>query len=474
MRLSRRILLVIVICAFAVHVSKASVRVHREISVFESTVREAEYQLGQGVADAAARVYSTVGERAARDLVAYVNSRESHVELRWVWLDAFEPAAAAPHADGELLARVAAGHVQARRLKSKGRADIMQIYVPVPLQGSRKAAIEVERRLDDEQDHIHQIMVHEAVSSIIAVAAGATAVLWFTRRYIGAPIRLVHEKARRIGRGDLSGDLHVTQADELGDLAAEINAMCHRLREAQTKVLDETAARVQAVERLRHADRLSTIGTIAAGVAHEIGTPLAIVRSRAQMMADEADSDGELRENIRQIQEQAVRMESIIRALLDFARLKPPQREPADLTAVLRTALRLVEPMARRSSVTVQLRAEEPVPAHVDAFQFQQVITNLVVNGIQAMPGGGTLRVEVEKADGAVALHVRDSGEGIPPGDEQRIFEPFYTTKPAGAGTGLGLTIVQEIVREHGGTIAAKSTRGGGSTFTILLPTGTA
>jgi two-component system, NtrC family, sensor kinase len=290
-------------------------------------------------------------------------------------------------------------------------------------------------------------------------------------------------KARRIGTGDLTGPLELKQNDEVGELAHEINQMCERLTTAQARVEEETHRRLAASEQLRHADRLTTVGKLASGVAHELGTPLNVVSGRAKMIVRGQVTGRELVENAQAIVEQAERMTNIIRQLLGFARRRKPQHRRENLRGVVERTLALLTPMAEKANVACKAMHDDPEPlADIDASLIEQALTNLVVNAVQAMPRGGTLTVRschelasppagITAPAGCYAcLHVEDTGVGMTDEQLRHAFEPFFTTKDVGSGTGLGLSVAHGIVHDHGGWIAASSKLGQGSRFSMYLP----
>jgi signal transduction histidine kinase len=264
----------------------------------------------------------------------------------------------------------------------------------------------------------------------------------------------------------------------------ERTKMAERLVAADARAETETALRRSTVEQLRHADRLTTVGQLAAGLAHELGTPLNVVLGRAKAIASGEVTGQEALDNARTVAEQGERMARIIRHLLDFACRRAPHRSETDLRQAADLALGLLAPLAKKNGVKLR-RTEESatVVAQVDADQIQQVLTNLVVNAIQAMPRGGAVIVDVRRvrasAAGATAkgeadfgrIDVRDEGPGIAADVLPKIFDPFFTTKGAGEGTGLGLSVADGIVREHGGWMEVESAPGKGSCFSIFLPT---
>ena len=265
-------------------------------------------------------------------------------------------------------------------------------------------------------------------------------------------------------------------------MAHAFNQMCDRLAASREQLRAETEARISALQQLRHADRLTLVGRLAAGMAHELGTPMNVVSARAELIAAEAPS--ELAESsARIIKTQIERMTVILRQLLDFARRRNPHKQPTDLCQLAEQSVELLTSLARRRNVAIEMTADtRPTLVEADVGQIQQVLTNLLDNAVQAMPQGGTIRVTVEydrcRPPGTAGdlraefarLSVRDEGIGIPRENLEQIFEPFFTTKKSGDGTGLGLSIVADIVREHGGWMNVDSTVGGGFCFSVYLP----
>jgi signal transduction histidine kinase len=271
--------------------------------------------------------------------------------------------------------------------------------------------------------------------------------------------------------------------DELAELADSLNQMCNRLAQSQTKIREETAARVSAMEQLRHADRLRTVGRLASGLAHEMGTPLNVISGRAELIASGKLSAEEVVQSAGAIKAESEKITAVIRQLLDFARRTTPQRVVADLCQIVSQTLDLLSPLAEKQRVSLEVvEADRRQEARVDVGQIQQVLTNLILNAIQAMPDGGTVSIDLRhartvppgKQQDAEAnyrcIRVRDEGVGISEETMQHLFEPFFTTKDVGEGTGLGLSIAYGIVQEHDGWIEASSEPGSGTCFSVYLP----
>jgi signal transduction histidine kinase len=253
---------------------------------------------------------------------------------------------------------------------------------------------------------------------------------------------------------------------------------CSPVRQPDGQVfLLELVADVTERERLRarlsDAERLAAAGELAAGVAHEIRNPLSAIVSAATLLDGDARLDAEDRGTVSQaIKKEARRLNGILSDFLTFARPRPPRRTPGDIRDVVDHVVRLVrDDHARAAHVVTEVHVSPELrPFAFDADQMTQVLLNLALNAVEAMGGRGTLALGVAPAGGAVLITVRDTGRGIAPEDQRRIFEPFYSRKPGGSG--LGLAIVRRIVAAHGGQVAVESRPGSGTCFTIELPTG--
>jgi len=223
--------------------------------------------------------------------------------------------------------------------------------------------------------------------------------------------------------------------------------------------------------RARAAEDLASVATLAAGLAHEIGTPMGVISGHAEALEPFVE-DEKSRWRLQTIREQVERISRIIQALLNMARPRETVREPVELEPLLDTTLSFLNVKLKRRAVTVE-RDYEPTPSVLgDAEKLQQLFLNLALNAADAMEdGGGTLRVELRLfAPDIVELVFSDTGAGIEEDDLEQVFDPFFTTKPAGQGNGLGLVVAEGIVSDHGGRIDVESREGDGATFRIQLP----
>ncbi len=245
-------------------------------------------------------------------------------------------------------------------------------------------------------------------------------------------------------------------------IAREIAALVEQQEDEQE--------RQRLAAQLRHADRLATIGQLAAGIAHELNEPLANILGFAQLLQksplpETAGAD------VSRIIEASLHAREIIRNMLLFARENVPRRIEVDVNCLVREALRFVAPRTTRGNVTVTLKlAEGRTSIVADPAQIQQVLLNLAINAVQAMPDGGELTIETQAEQGGVRLAVQDTGVGMPEEVQRRVFDPFFTTKDVGEGTGLGLSVVHGIIEAHGGRIHFESQVGRGTRFDVWLP----
>jgi signal transduction histidine kinase len=236
----------------------------------------------------------------------------------------------------------------------------------------------------------------------------------------------------------------------------------------------------QSKEQLRQTERLAELGTLASGMAHEIGTPMNVILGRAEYL-QRRTKEPETAKGLQTIVDQVERITKIMNQLLTFARRKPLERRPTNLNKVVEDTLDVMQERFKRHHIAVKTELASALPLlNVDSDQMGQVMLNLVINALHAMGDSGTLTIRTaiipiskgsaEKYAEMIEVSVADTGCGIQAEDVDKIFNPFFTTKEVGKGTGLGLTVVHGIVQEHGGQIAVESEIGKGTTFRVRLP----
>jgi two-component system NtrC family sensor kinase len=236
-------------------------------------------------------------------------------------------------------------------------------------------------------------------------------------------------------------------------------------------VIEDISSRVQLEEQLQISEKMASIGLLAAGVAHEVNTPLTGISSFTQMLLQQAEPEDPRTKVLEKIERQTFRAAKIVNGLLNLARPAQVDSGPIDLHAVVNDVLSLLEHQLRNSSIQVR---KELLPAGAivqgTEYKLQQVFLNLFLNARDAMPRGGWLTIATSRNDGMAVIEVSDTGSGIPPDQLSRIYDPFFTTKEIGKGTGLGLSITYGIVQEHGGAITCHSVVGQGTRFVLSLP----
>jgi len=323
--------------------------------------------------------------------------------------------------------------------------------------------------------------------SIIFTLGTAAVILlgYLLAQHIARPILQLRSMSQAVAGGDLERTSGLVRTDEIGELANAFDIMTLRLRERteeaarlyeeavkRAKELVEMNTRLQATQaQLVQSEKLASVGQLTAGIVHDVKNPLAVIKGLAEELAAEGDLDAFSIEGLETIRDSASKANTIVTDLLKFARQSTPEMQTRDMCATLESVFRLTEYLLRKGNVT--LVPDLPltsVMATYDAQQIEQVLINLVMNAVQAMPEGGTLDVSLKEQDDNLVVTLRDSGVGIPEENIVRIFDPFFTTKPEGEGTGLGLSVSYGIVSRHRGLIEVESEVGIGTTFIVSLP----
>ncbi len=236
-------------------------------------------------------------------------------------------------------------------------------------------------------------------------------------------------------------------------------------------IIDDVTDRAELEQRLVQADKLSSIGLLAAGVAHEVNTPLAVISTYAQMLAKQVADDSQKSLILEKIAKQTFRASEIVNSLLNFSRTSTTSYGGVSVNKVLQETLSLLEHQLTKSGIQIHIDLDPEMPlVHGNSGKLQQVFLNLFLNARDAMGMGGTLEVRSWAEGLGARVEVSDTGHGIAPENLHRIYDPFFTTKGAKKGTGLGLSVTYGIIQEHGGSIEVSNRRGGGATFRVELP----
>ena len=456
----------------------------------------------------AREIAATIGDRREFDngpLLRQQIQRIMQVRRSVLQLDIlrFEPAASVVVASSHPERRLPFTHADAgqtrkgrvvSRLVTRPDERFWEVLAPITLEGEVAGGVAATFSLERADVLSARIRVWSlaltAASVLLMGALMSVAVGWVVNR----PIQRFMDAIQRVRRGDSIAAVDVVAADEFGVLARHFNEMMARIHdfsdELQTRVKEAThelEGRYQEVERLREllfamqrdlgrAERLALSGRIMAEVAHEVGTPLHSVAGHLELLRQDLPP-ALLSETVTRrlgiIEGQLARVTEIIAQLLDLTRRVPGEPAPVDLNRLVRDTAELVRPGIARAGLTLDVACDAGVPPVLgDGRQLQQVVLNLLTNAMDATSAGGRIRVVTRAHAEAppVELEVSDTGRGIPADQHRQIFEPFYSTKGPGRGTGLGLFISAQIVREHRGRIDVESREGRGTTFRVRLP----
>jgi len=478
MRLVPKLAMALLAGVFLVVAVFTAWRVRGELSTFDRDIRRDQRVIGLTAAAAVSRAPTRTD---AVRLVESVDASREAMHIRFVSLA--EPAGTVlgplTTIPSEQRPKPGSWLQQEQRLTAHTPSgDYLVTYVAAPVLDDPNGAIELAQPLAPRTAYISR-----GVSNVLASSAAMLVVCGFIvaligARLVGKPVSELIAAARRIGAGNFDAMLALHRKDELGELARALSSMSTELGAARRRMTDET--RIRALEQLRHAERLVTLGHLASVLAHEIGTPLNVVAGHAKLIATGKLSGDAARESGATIGTQCERMTQIVRGILDYARRKPPRRIWIPAADLVRQVCDLLRGLAEQQQVRLLLEPPDvEVKLFVDPGQLQQAVINLVMNAIQASRAGSQVRLRISTelrahTDGAdahyVVLSVSDQGPGISPDSREHIFEPFFTTKTNGEGTGLGLSVARDIIREHGGGVELASSPDEGSTFRLYLP----
>jgi signal transduction histidine kinase len=335
--------------------------------------------------------------------------------------------------------------------------------------------------LDPTLDDLARALVLVAlIVAVTTVMVGALA-----SRFVSRPITKLLRGIDDVAKGDLSHVILSERDDEIGAIATRFNEMTFSLRESRAETQRQNEAKLALEQRVGQSEKLATIGQLAAEIAHEVGTPLNVIAGRARSIQKKSKDPEAVEKNAGIVAEQTARITRIIQRLLDFTRRKVGSNERGDVSvnALIDGTLELLSGQLSHARVKTKLERTDDLP-HVtgDLDRLQQVLINLLLNALQAMPEGGALTVETRAVrrtrpgleDNAeqpfVAISVSDTGVGIPAEIKDKIFDPFYTTKEGQGGTGLGLAVCSGIVKEHDGWIDVEAAAPSGTVFKVFLP----
>ena len=312
----------------------------------------------------------------------------------------------------------------------------------------------------------HQNVITAVFLSMVTVTTLATLTLiYFVTKLVLRPVGRIVDMAQRVADGDLSARVAIRPPGEFGQLCRAIDAMADAVLQREEKIKQATR------QQITRSEKLASIGRLAAGVAHEINNPLTGVLTFAHLLREKSNMDDQDKEDLELIIRETTRAAEIVRGLLDFARERPSLTQRLDMNEAVRRTVQLIRNQKLFDGIIIkeELAAELP-DVDGDLNRLQQVLLNLTLNSCEAMPEGGNITIRTFAKNGEIRVAVADTGHGIKKELLEKIFEPFFSTKPVGQGTGLGLAVSYGIIEQHGGVIEVDSEEGKGTTFTIVLP----
>lgn len=326
----------------------------------------------------------------------------------------------------------------------------------------RKITEDIDQIVKEERKHIDRLLNRSQmglVGSMVALGLLTVLTMLFLFVNVNGPLKAIEDAIHKIARGDYASIPRVSRGDEFESLVTSLNNM-----------LDELNRRS---EHLIQMEKLASLGTLTSGVAHELNNPLNNISTSVQIVLEELDDpDTEFKRGLLEETERQVdRAKDIVKGLLEFSRQRAFNRQSVVLKPLVERTLRMIKSEVP-GNIDIHLEIPDSITACLDAQRIQQVLINLIINGVHAMEGGGEMNIRAweETERGGFCLQIQDNGAGISEENLSRIFDPFFTTKEVGRGSGLGLSIIHGIVEQHGGRIQAESRPGAGAAFTIFLP----
>ncbi|MFW5910882.1 MAG: ATP-binding protein [Thiohalospira sp.] len=356
------------------------------------------------------------------------------------------------------------------RFDEQGEERLYSYFVPLVDSGGRiTGLLQLTRRGSDFDAYIEQTRWQGAAALLTIALIMATVVFTGHHRAVGRHFQHYRTVLERVGAGERKLRLTEGGPREIRELTAAFNRMLDQIH-ASERALAEQREKEQALEaRLRQSEKMAAIGQLAAGLAHELGSPLSVVRGKAQR-ALRHTTDEEQARTLHSINEQVARMERIVSQLMDFGRGRHNEKRPEPLERAVRAAVHNAEEEATGRGIVLETDGPYPGPVlAMDRLRLEQAVDNLLRNALQA--ARSRVRAHWEADEKEARIRVEDDGPGLDPEQAARLFEPFYTTKPVGEGTGLGLAVVHGAAREHGGRVDADTSPDlGGARFTLTLP----
>jgi len=456
--------------------------VRREKDLFMTDMEHDDNLFGQSVKGLVSDVLRISGEAKVKKLVDDLNERHFPMHIRLVLLNADPASDDTPMAPLSQLAPVLEGRDFSVVGRNPQEDQVLLTYVPLEMPNSQLGALEISESLSSMSDYIHTTVARTLGITGAMVVLSITLVAISGYRVVGHKLEQLAKEARAIGEGNLTDKIHLKGHDELTELGLAMNAMSEQLLASKERERQVTAARIAALIQLRHEDRLRTVGRLASGLAHELGTPLNVVSGHAGLIAAGSITEKEVVDSAGIIRSQTEKMTALIKQLLNFSRKSTLETEESDINQLTRQTLDLLQPLSQKQNTSIRLISNDSrLLAMVNASQFQQVLINIISNAFYAVTSAGEIEIHLGREQkeshndnhskiSYIKIEIKDNGSGIPEEDLPHLFEPFFTTKDVGEGTGLGLSIAYGIIKEYNGWIEVTSEQGKGSRFSVYIP----
>jgi signal transduction histidine kinase len=355
-----------------------------------------------------------------------------------------------------------------------GRIAGRQVYsyfVPLTDTGGRiSGLLHLTRKESEFSNNLQSIRMKGLLSLGGLLLLLSAVVLYGHHRALGIHLGRLTSSMSLIARGERGHRFNYRGPREIIELGETFNHMLNSIDDAERTIMDHRRSQDKLEKKLRRTEKLAALGRLAAGTAHELGTPLSVIGGKAQRALRQQGLPDEQRQALAAIREEVGRMEYIIKGLLDFSRYNPLRCSATDPARLAASAVSAADLEAKASGTTIKLSGpENGAPIMLDAMRVQQALINLLRNAIQCTPAG-KVRLLWQQIEKGVLFCIDDDGPGVPREIRSKIFEPFYTTKPVGKGTGLGLAVTHTVADEHGGTIEVSDSDMGGASFRFLVP----
>ncbi len=476
MKITQKLYLFIVLTLMLVMLPYSIIAYQREVALFKADMQKDASLLGRALLPILADTWQTIGKVKVDEVIRQVNAHEEKFSVRWVWLLPQTDEQYRPLVPLEMLVSL----TQAEQVLAVEQRDTLVTYVTVKPDNQPLGALELVESLDGIRAYTTNSILNLFILSSFMVFSGALVMAIAGHLLITRRINLLIGHARDIAQEQYDRPPNVGAIDELATLGQELRLMSDKLQQKREQLIAENQAKLAIKEQLRHAERLKILGQLASGIAHELGTPLNVVLGRAKLMTAAGQHNEAVKSNADIIQKQVLKMSKMINQLLNFARRQTPHKRRVVLNERVAHLVKLLKPIAAKQEIElVVIDKVSELSINADWQQLEQVLSNLIVNGIQAMSKAGEMTVIIDQRSGEDAelsdkpyavIEVCDQGAGIPCEIMADIFDPFFSTKKAGEGTGLGLSIVKDIIDEHGGSITVKSEPHQGACFSLYLP----